>query len=76
MVVCKSCGNWNPERTVFCPRCGMHPFEARLINRNLNWRLIIAFGLLLLTLNKSWRLEILDGLVTTLWATLGVWKIK
>ena len=35
---------------MFCPRCGMHPFEAKLISRNLTWRLLIACGLLLLTL--------------------------
>ena len=35
---------------MFCLRCGMHAFEARLINRHLNWRLLIASAILLLVL--------------------------
>src|SRR5262245_26509050 len=50
MNVCKSCDNWNPEGTVFCPRCGMHSFEGELISRYLNWRLLIACSILLLVL--------------------------
>jgi hypothetical protein len=52
MIICQSCSNWNPEGTVFCPRCGMHPFEAMLINRKLNrgtihrdWLVGADFGL-------------------------------
>src|SRR5262249_9546024 len=45
MIVCKSCGNWNPDGTVFCPRCGMHPFEGEMIRRKLNRSLLMAIGL-------------------------------
>jgi len=50
MNVCSSCGNRKPEGTVFCLRCGKHPFEAELTTRKLNWELVIAFGVLFLIL--------------------------
>ena len=55
MIICQSCSNWNPEGKVFCPRCGMHPFEAMLINRKLNRELFMVIGLLVLTLALAYR---------------------
>jgi predicted nucleic acid-binding Zn ribbon protein len=55
MSTCEYCGNWNPDGTVFCPRCGMHPIEAELIRRRLNRSLLMAVGLLLVTLALAYR---------------------
>ena len=55
MDICRSCGNWNPKGAPFRLRCGMHRFEAMLINRKLNRELFIAIGLLLVTLVLAYR---------------------
>ena len=40
---------------MFCPRCGMNPFEAMLISRKLSRELFMAIGLLVLTLALAYR---------------------
>ncbi len=46
MVICKSCGNWNPNYAVYCSHCGRRPSKPKLTNRRLNWKLLIACGVL------------------------------
>jgi ribosomal protein L40E len=55
MDICRSCGNWNPKGAPFCLRCGMHPFEAKLIRRKLGRDLFIAIGVLLLILALAYQ---------------------
>jgi len=52
MVVCKSCGNWNPNYAVFCSPCGTRS-KAKSIKRKPPCRLLVTCGVLLQLLISS-----------------------
>ena len=47
MIVCKYCGNWNREPTVFCTHCGTRIVKTK--STNLNWLLLVGLLLILVT---------------------------